>query len=129
MGREPLVVLDGAHNPDGMAALTTTLHDDFADVTSTIVVLGMLSGRDPDAMVEALELTAYDVVVCTTPPSPRALPAAEVAEAVARAGLEVEVVPDVTQALERARAIATSEDRIIVTGSLYVVGAARAALS
>ena len=57
MGREPLVVLDGAHNPDGMAALTTTLHDDFADVTSTIVVLGMLAGRDPDAMIEALELT------------------------------------------------------------------------
>ena len=103
MGREPLLVLDGAHNPEGMAALTTTLHDDFADVTSTIVVLGMLAGRDPDAMLEALELTAYDVVICTTPPSPRALPATEVAEAVARAGLEVEVVPDVAQALERAR--------------------------
>ena len=129
MGREPLVVLDGAHNPDGMAALTTTLHDDFADVTSTIVVLGMLAGRDPDAMIEALELTAYDVVICTTPSSPRALPATEVAEAVARAGLEVEVVPDVAEALARAKAIATSEDRIIVTGSLYVVGAARSSLA
>ena len=128
MGREPLVVLDGAHNPDGVAALTTTLHDDFADVTSTIVVLGMLAGRDPDAMIEALELTAYDVVICTTRPSPRALPAAEVAEAVARAGLEVEVVPDVAEAFERAKAMATSEDRIIVTGSLYVVGAARSSL-
>jgi dihydrofolate synthase / folylpolyglutamate synthase len=128
MSREPLVVLDGAHNPDGVTALTTTLHDDFADVTSTIVVLGMLAGRDPAAMVEALELTAYDVVICTTPPSPRAVPATEVAEAAARAGLEVEVVPDVAEALERAKAIATSEDRIIVTGSLYAVGAARAAL-
>ncbi len=129
MGREPLVVLDGAHNPDGMTALTTTLHDDFADVPSTIVVLGMLAGRDPDAMVEALELSAFDVVLCTNPPTPRALPAAEVAEAVARAGLEVEVVPDVVEALGRARAIATGDDRIIVTGSLYVVGAARAALT
>ncbi|MET0803849.1 MAG: bifunctional folylpolyglutamate synthase/dihydrofolate synthase, partial [Acidimicrobiales bacterium] len=116
-------------NPDGMAALTTTLHDDFADVTSTIVVLGMLAGRDPDAMLEALELTAYDVVICTTPPSPRALPVTEVAEAVARVGLEVEVVPDVAEALARAKAIATSEDRIIVTGSLYVVGAARSSLA
>ena len=129
VGREPLVVLDGAHNPDGMTALTTTLHDDLADVPSTVVVLGMLNGRDPDVMVAALELTAYDVVLATTPPTPRALPAADVAEAVARAGLEVEVVPDVAEALGRARAIATSEDRIIVTGSLYVVGAARAALT
>jgi len=129
MGREPLVVLDGAHNPDGMTALTSTLHDDFADVPTTVVVLGLLTGRDPDAMVEALELTAYDVVLCTTPPTPRALPAVEVAEAVARAGLEVEVVPDVVEALARARAIATADDRIVVTGSLYVVGAARAALT
>ncbi len=129
MGREPLVVLDGAHNPDGMAALTTTLHDDFADVPSTVVVLGMLSGRDPDAMVEALELTAHDVLLATAPPTGRALPAAEVGEAAARAGVEVEVVPDVVEALGRARAIATSEDRIIVTGSLYVVGAARAVLT
>lgn len=129
MGREPLVVLDGAHNPDGMTVLTTTLHDDFAAVPSTIVVLGMLTGRDPDAMVAALELSPYDVVLCTTPSTPRGLPAVEVAEAVARAGIEVEVVPDVAEALGRARAIATSEDRIIVTGSLYVVGAARAALT
>jgi dihydrofolate synthase/folylpolyglutamate synthase len=129
MGREPLIVLDGAHNPDAMTALTTTLHDDFAAVPSTVVVLGMLRGRDPDAMIEALELTPYDVVIATTPPSPRARPAAEVADAVLRAGLEVEVVPDVADALDRARGIATDEDRIIVTGSLYVVGAARAALT
>jgi len=68
-------------------------------------------------------------VLCTTPPTPRALPAADVAEAVARAGIEVEVVPDVAEAIGRARAIATSEDRIIVTGSLYVVGVARVVLS
>jgi dihydrofolate synthase/folylpolyglutamate synthase len=128
MGREPLVVLDGAHNPDGVTALTTTLHDDFATVPVTVVVLGILDGRDPDAMVEALELTPYDVVIATTPPSPRALPATEVAAAVERAGIEVEVVTEVPDALERAKSIATSDDRIVVTGSLYVVGAARAAL-
>lgn len=129
VGRDPLVVLDGAHNPDGVAALTTTLQDDFAAGPSTVVVLGMLGGRDPDAMVAALELGPHDVVLCTTPPSPRARGAVEVAEAVQRAGLEVEVVPEVADAVDRARAIATPEDRIVVTGSLYVVGAARSALS
>jgi dihydrofolate synthase/folylpolyglutamate synthase len=129
LGREPLLILDGAHNPDGVAALTTTLHDDFTTVPVSIVVLGILDGRDPDAMVEALELTPYDVVIATTPPSPRAVPAAELAAAVERAGIEVEVIPEVTEALDRAKSLAGSEDRILVTGSLYVVGAARAALT
>jgi dihydrofolate synthase / folylpolyglutamate synthase len=128
VGREPMVVLDGAHNPDGVAALATTLQDDFPAVPTTVVILGMLSGRDPEAMVSALELGAHDVVLCVTPDSPRALPAAEVAAAVQAMGIEGEVVPDVGEALSRARSIATEDDRILVTGSLYVVGAARAVL-
>ena len=129
VGREPLIVLDGAHNPAGIAALTTTLQDDFAPVPVSIVVLGVLQGRDPEAMIEALELTPYDVVICCTPPSPRALPAAELAEVVTAAGIEVEVVADVAQAVERARSLAGPEDRILVTGSLYAVGAARPLLA
>ncbi len=128
VGREPTVILDGAHNPDGMATLATTLHDDLGPVPTTVVVLGMLRGRDPAAMVEALELGPHDVVVVTSPPSPRATPVAEAVAAVAAAQLEVEAVPDVAQAVERALAIATEEDRVVVTGSLYVVGAARTAL-
>lgn len=128
VGREPTVVLDGAHNPDGMATLATTLHDDLGPVPVTVVVLGLLRGRDPAAMVAALELGTHDVVIVTAPPSPRALPVAEVAAAVAAADLEVEVVADVGQAVERALGIATDEDRVVVTGSLYVVGAARAGL-
>jgi folylpolyglutamate synthase/dihydropteroate synthase len=129
VGREPLLVLDGAHNPDGVAALTTTLQDDFAPVPVTVVVLGILQGRDPAAMVEALELGPHDVVLCTTPPSPRAFPADELAKVVEEAGIEVEVIPDVSDALDRARSLAGDEDRILVTGSLYAVGAARAALT
>ncbi len=128
VGREPIVVLDGAHNPDGVAALTTTLQDDFPPVPTTVVVLGMLSGRDPEAMVAALELGPRDVVLCVAPDSPRALPAASVAAVVQAMGLEAEAVPEVGEALARARSIASDDDRILVTGSLYVVGAARAVL-
>jgi dihydrofolate synthase/folylpolyglutamate synthase len=128
LGRDPMVVLDGAHNPDGMAALATTLQDDFPPVPTTVVVLGMLGGRDPEAMVAALELGAHDLVLCTTPDSPRAMPAPDVAQVVQAMGIEVEVEPDVVEALGRARSIATEDDRIVVTGSLYVVGAARSAL-
>lgn len=129
LGREPMLVLDGAHNPDGVAALTTTLQDDFAPVPVTVVVLGILADKDPAAMVSALELGPHDVVLCTTPPSPRALPAVDLAAVVEEQGIEVEVIPDVADALERARSLAGPEDRILVTGSLYAVGAARAALT
>ena len=129
VGREPLLILDGAHNVDGVRALATTLADDFTPTPVSVVVLGMLGGRDPAEMIEALELTPYDIVICTTAPSPRALPAEQVAAVAQEVGLEAEVVPDVADAVERARSLAGPEDRILVTGSLYVVGAARAALA
>jgi dihydrofolate synthase/folylpolyglutamate synthase len=44
-------------------------------------------------------------------------------------GVAVEVVPDVASAVERALALATTDDLVLVTGSLYVVGAARTALT
>ena len=47
VGREPLLVLDGAHNPDGAAAAAQTLEEDFTYGGETILVVGMLRGRDP----------------------------------------------------------------------------------
>ena len=65
--------------------------------------------------------------MCCAPDSPRALPAAELAELVRRAGGRPLVVDDVGEALERALALAAPDDIVLVTGSLYTVGAARAA--
>ena len=61
-------------------------------------------------------------------PSPRALPAEEIARAAAALGVEAEVGGSVPSTVNRALALADEEDQVVVTGSLYVVGAARAAL-
>ncbi len=132
--RSPLVVLDGAHNPAGAAAAGATLAEDFSATRRVIVVIGCLRGRSPLELLEALASggRALDRVVACSPASPRAQPAAQVAEAARSLGLptdEVESGPtSVADALERALEVAESGDLVLVTGSLYVVGAARGLL-
>ncbi len=120
------VLLDGAHNPAGMAALVRALREEFAH-RNRVFVLGILGDKDVEAMVSELVGVAQHVVV-TAPPSGRAADPERLAAIVEAAGISAEVAPDVPAALELASGLATSEDGIIVTGSLYTVGAARDAL-
>lgn len=129
VGRRPLVILDGAKNPDGAAAAGATLTEEFGEVRSRILVVGMLGGKDPVEMLTALDAGHARLVVACLPPSPRALPASDVAAAAAALGAPVEVIEAVPDALRLAIERATADDLILVTGSLYVVGAARAALA
>ena len=128
VGREPTVVLDAAHNLDGAAACATTLREGFTLTGSVIVVAGFLDGRDPEEMLEALGATEAGFLVACTPDSPRAIPAPEVAAAAERLGIVAEAVTAPVDAVERARSLATPDDLILVTGSLYVVGPARGML-
>jgi dihydrofolate synthase/folylpolyglutamate synthase len=128
VGRRPLCLLDGAHNPAGARAAGATLAEEFAGVDRRVVVLGLLGGRDPVEMLEALDPSHIVLVVACPPPSPRAQPAAEVASAAAQMGLEVEVASSVADGVELALARATPEEMLLVTGSLYTVGAARGVL-
>jgi dihydrofolate synthase / folylpolyglutamate synthase len=128
--RAPLLVLDGAHNPDGARAAAITLADEFDVAGTRRWVLGVLVGRDLDDMLDAFEVRPGDVVIACTPPSPRAVPAAEVAAAVAARGIAAHVVSDVGNAVGSAWQAAEAEgegDLVMVTGSLYTVGSARTA--
>jgi dihydrofolate synthase/folylpolyglutamate synthase len=129
VGREPTVVLDAAHNVDGARACRDTLHEEFTLSGTIIVVVGLLGGRDVTEMLEALGATDAGFLIACTPDSPRAIPAPEVAAAATELGIVAESVPSVEDAVERARALATVDDLILVTGSLYVVGPARSALA
>jgi dihydrofolate synthase/folylpolyglutamate synthase len=128
VGRRPLVVLDGAHNPDGAAAARATLDDDFAGRTPDVLVVGFTGGRDPGEMLRALGAERSRLVVACKPASPRGADPASVAAAAASLGVDAEVVPSVSAAVGRALAAAGENDFILVTGSLYVVGEARGVL-
>ena len=73
VGREPLIVLDGAHSPEAAASVAATLHDDFERGGQTILVVGMLQPRDPTPVLEALEVDTAAAVIACAPPSPRAI--------------------------------------------------------
>ena len=98
-------------------------------VAGRILVVGLLKGRDPFEMLEALGTDGVRLVVACPPDVPRALPPAEVAAAARRLGLRAEVAPSVAAGLQRGREAAADDDLVLVTGSLYTVGAARAALA
>ena len=129
MGRHPLVVVDGAHNVAGMLVLARSLVEEFAVEGEAQAVVGMLSGRDPVAMLEALLAAGIRSVVACAPDSPRALPAEAVAEAAVGTGHGVR--PGRVSRRGRALALgrAGPDDRIVVCGSLYVVAEARRLLA
>ena len=127
MGRRPLVVLDGAHNPDGARALADTLAEDLAGRFPDVLVVGFTAGRDPAEMLSILEAHRARRVLAVRPPSPRGLAAEEVAAA-APPGVRVEPVASVPEALDEAVVAAGADGFVLVTGSLYVVGDARIAL-
>jgi dihydrofolate synthase / folylpolyglutamate synthase len=125
VGRRPLVLVDGAHNVAGMTALGLALEDEFAVEGRSVAVVGMLSGRDPSAMLAALAPSCVSTIVACQPDSPRALPASDLADAGRALGLTVHVEPSVHQALTLARGLVNARGMIVVTGSMYTVGAAR----
>ena len=129
VGRRPLVVVDGAHNVAGMNALARALVEEFAVDGDAQAVVGMLSGRDPVAMLEVLLTAGIRSVVACAPDSPRAMPADVVAEAAAGLGMAVAVAATPGDAVTLAMARAKPDDRVVVCGSLYVVADARGLLA
>ena len=133
-GRE--VLLDGAHNPAGAAALASALDDlrpyllggDEPSPPSMTLVHGSMADKDVDGIIRALEQAAAlqgARIIATQVPGERALPAAELARRwrAARPDGRVVAVADVGAALGRAIDEATGS--IVVAGSLYLVGEAR----
>ena len=125
ISRKPMIVLDGAHNPAGVKVLVATLDGAFHVAGERRCVLGMLSGRDVDDMVEPLVSLGFTEFHCCAPHSPRAVPASEVADAVRRHGGVAYEHPSGTAALAHARERSTDEDLIVVAGSLYLVAEVR----
>jgi dihydrofolate synthase / folylpolyglutamate synthase len=126
------VLLDGAHNPAGAAALATALDDlrPYLEIGRLTLVTATMGDKDVDGLITALagaRALADARIVATTLPGSRAMPADELADRWRRRGpsedILVEADPDraLTRALE-------GDGPVVVAGSLYLVGVARARL-
>jgi dihydrofolate synthase/folylpolyglutamate synthase len=121
---DPLEVVDGAHNPAGARSLLAALEGPFFG-ESFVAVIGMFADK---AVVQFLEtlLPRLDSAVFTQVDYPRAMPASQLAELALQTGFsEIHTAETPAAALALARRIATESDSgLLVTGSLYLAGAA-----
>lgn len=128
LGSSPLIVVDGAHNPAGAAALAAALEGSFRVEGEQIALVGMLEGRDPMEVLRPLVGAGIQRVVAVAPVTPRAMAAERVAEAARSLGVAAEVAPSVAGGVDAALSLVPDDGMLLATGSLYVVGEARALL-
>ncbi len=125
LAHHPMIVVDGAHNPAGVQVLCAALDGAFHVQGTRRCVVGMLSGRDVTEMVAPLVEVGFREFFCCAPSSPRAVSAAQVAEALRSLGAVAYEHPGSATALAHARERSDDDDLIVVTGSLYLVGEVR----
>ena len=126
VGRRPAVVLDVAHNPEAANALRLAIDELVPGARPRVLVVGLVSGRSPHEFLVALGAAEADLVICTEPPSSRAMPAAELAGAADRCWqCRVRAAPDATAAMAVAVAEVGTSGVVVVTGSTFLVGAIR----
>ena len=125
IGRSPLVVMDGAHNPHGMRALRRALFEVFRRERADLL-FGALENRPVEEMAEIIAPAARRVVVAPVPggTAPSADPA-RVKAAFAAQGIPAEAASDPEEALAAALSGLPPGGLLCVCGSLYLVGAVR----
>ena len=123
----PAVVMDVAHNPEGMSAMVDGLLEAFAFEEAT-VVLGVLADKDLKGILAELSRMPCRIVA-SAPRSGRAVAPGDVSRAAESVGFQTEVVSDVALAVEVAIRETSASDLVCVTGSHYVVGEARSSLA
>jgi dihydrofolate synthase/folylpolyglutamate synthase len=121
VGEQPLTLLDGAHNPDGVAALAESLPELTAGHDTVVAVVSILDDKDAAGMLATL-MPACDALVFTSSQNPRALPPPTL-QSLARQlhGPPSEVVSAPAGAVARARDLAGPAGIVLATGSIYLV--------
>ncbi|KJS18124.1 MAG: folylpolyglutamate synthase [Peptococcaceae bacterium BRH_c4b] len=123
VSRDPLVLIDGAHNMDGAVALGRALEDYFPG-RGIVMVLGMLGDKERSRVVAELAPRARAVVI-TRPNSPRAGNWQSMAGEAGKYVEKVLTVEDISGAVRAALELVAPGDVVCITGSLYMVAEAR----
>jgi dihydrofolate synthase / folylpolyglutamate synthase len=116
VAERPTVLVDGAHNADGVAALAASLPEWLAG-RRLVAVVSVLDDKDAATMLASL-LPLCDDVVVTTNANPRAVPADDLASLAGRA---THVEADPRRAVALAKELAGEEGVVLATGSIYLI--------
>ena len=118
----PVVLLDGAHNPNGAKALSSALRDIFGD-KKVVAIMGMLADKDVDETLGILAPCFSDIITVKVP-NPRTMTASELKKVASKYCSSVTVAGSYSQAIALSRSIA-GDRPVIVCGSLYLASAIR----
>lgn len=124
--RNPFVVIDGAHNPDGSKALRQAVSSRFAG-RRILMVAGILADKEVSEVLDNfLEITGD--FIATEPDNPRKLAAGDLAALIAEKGGRCQAFADPAEAVSQAKLRYGDYDVVLFAGSLYLIGAIRGLL-
>ena len=120
---DPLVILDGAHNEDGVKSFVETVKHDLKG-KRLLTISGMLKDKDYEAMLTSLKELDADFVA-TEPNNPRKLDKEELAKMMSESGLSVVAAKTPTECVSYVNSHIDNYDAVLFVGSLYLIGEIR----
>ena len=128
VGENPLIILDYAHTVDSMKFLRESLLGNFT-FNKLILVLGFSQDKDLDNILKEI-VTVGDLIIVTRSKNPRAAPPEDLSQRIeSLCGKQPEITDNTQDAVIAAKRLASKEDLICITGSVYVAGEAMQALN
>ena len=127
VGKDPLFIIDGGHNPQCIDALVVNIQDYLAG-RKIIALTGVLADKDYGEMYRPM-MPYIQEFVCITPPNPRKLEAPELAEHLRRVGATATPCETIAQGVQTAMEKAGKDGVILCFGSLYTIGDIKNALN
>lgn len=125
LGKNPVFLLDGSHNPQGMAATADSLRELFPG-ERFVFLLGVMADKDVDSMLDILTPLASQCFTVTAP-NPRALSGQALAEKLRERGCPAECCASIPEAVAAAQGAAGYEGHVCALGTLYFSGDVRRA--
>ena len=126
VGRDPLFIIDGGHNPQCIEALVVNIQDYLTD-RKVIALTGVLADKDYGDMYKPVSQLVQEFV-CITPDNPRRLMAEELAAHLQSVGAKATACETVEDGVRMARQLAGTDGVVLCFGSLYSIGSIKEAL-
>lgn len=123
VSQRPLIVIDGAHNPDGAGALVSTIKS-YLGGKRIIAIVGMLKDKDAEQTISVMS-TLVSKFIIVQPENPRAMDKFELSELIKKFNGDYEVARDLPHACELSISLLDDNAALLVFGSLYLASQLR----
>lgn len=120
LNKKPLVVMDGAHNIDGIKKLKESI-DIYFNYKKMNLVIGILADKEVESMISEIAVKA-DRIIAVTPHSNRAQSAKELSDVIRKHNDHTEYAEDYKEAYLKGISYCSDDDMLLICGSLYMIG-------